>query len=103
MSDGLLVTDQLQALIPALPLADGETFTLNVLDTEDGSIKPYTMTVEGVEEIAVPAGTFGTFRLAVSGGDETFTFYISQDTPRRIVKWEIVGQPVAFELVEIGG
>lgn len=101
LSTGLLVTDQIQVLMPALPLAQGESFTLNVLDTEDGSIKPYTITVDGVEEVVVPAGTFSSFRLSVAGGDENFTFYVSQEPPRRIVKWEIVGQPVVFELVQI--
>ena len=95
----MLSSEQLQVLIPSLPLAEGESFTLSVLDSEDATIKLYTIKVEGVEEVTVPAGTFSVFRVSMMGGDEQFVFYVSRETPRKIVKMEIVGQPVVFELV----
>lgn len=98
-TEGMLSSEQLQVLIPSLPLAEGESFTLSVLDSEDATIKPYTIKVEGVEEVTVPAGTFSVFRVSMMGGDVQRVFYVSRETPRKIVKMEIVGQPVVFELV----
>ena len=85
--------------MPALPLAEGASFTVSVFDGEGATIRPYTFRVEGIEDVTVPAGTFEVFRVSVSGGDDQFTYYVSTDTPRKTVKVEIIGQPVVFELV----
>ncbi|HEX9729894.1 MAG TPA: insulinase family protein [Gemmatimonadales bacterium] len=100
LAAGVLASEQLQALLPAMPLAEGATITISVLDSEDATITPYTVKVEAVEDVTVLAGTFAVFRVSMSGGSQQFTFYVTRDTPRRIVKMEIVGQPVAFELVQ---
>ena len=34
------------------------------------------------------------------GGSQPFVFYVGRDTPRRLLKIEIVGQPLSFELVK---
>jgi hypothetical protein len=96
---GTVDDNALTVLVAALPLAEGASFTLNVFESGEGALKPYTLTVSGIEEVTVPAGTFQAFRVESSGGAQPFVFYVSQDTPRRLVKIEIVGQPVAFELV----
>lgn len=97
---GTFETNQLQALVPALELAEGASHTVNVFNSADASTKPYTFKVEGTEEVTVPAGTFSTFRVSMTGGQLPGILYVTRDTPRRIVKIEVVGQPVAFELVK---
>jgi hypothetical protein len=34
----------------------------------------------------------------VSGTPQPFVFYVTREAPRRLVKIEIVGQPLTFEL-----
>jgi hypothetical protein len=99
LADGTLDVNQVQAAVSALPLAVGVTYTLSVFNAADGSIKPYTVRVEALESVTVPAGAFAVFRLAVSGGALPTVMLVSSDTPRRVVKVEVVGQPIVFELV----
>jgi zinc protease len=96
---GTLDVNQLQAVVPALPLAEGASFTAMVFNSADASIKPFTVAVESVEDVTVPAGTFSVFRVSLAGGSAPATLYVTRETPRRVVKLEIVGQPILFELV----
>jgi zinc protease len=98
--DGIIDDNAIQALLPALPLADGEEVTINVFRGGQGTAGQLTFTPDGVQEVTVPAGTFQALRVQVTGGEAPLTFYLSTETPRRIVKLEIVGQPIAFELVQ---
>jgi predicted Zn-dependent peptidase len=100
IATGTFEVNQLQAIVPALPLAEGASITLNVFNASDATTKAFTFKVEGVEDVTVPAGTFPTFRVSLTGGDLPVVFLVSRDTPRRVVKIEIVGQPVVFELVK---
>jgi hypothetical protein len=50
--------------------------------------------------VIVPAGSFDSFKLDVTGGQVPTTFYVSKATPRRIVKIEFVGAPFIFQLVK---
>jgi predicted Zn-dependent peptidase len=100
IATGTFEVNQLQAIVPALPLAEGASITLNVFNASDATTKAFTFKVEGVEDVTVPAGTFPSFRVSLTGGDLPVVFLVSRDTPRRVVKIEIVGQPVVFELVK---
>jgi predicted Zn-dependent peptidase len=97
---GTFEVNQVQALVPALPLAEGASFSLNVFNASDATTKVFTFKVEGTEDVTVAAGTFPSYRVSLTGGDLPVVFLVSRETPRRVVKIEIVGQPVAFELVK---
>jgi len=97
---GALEANQLSSMVPALPLADGASFTVNVLNASDGSIKPYTIRVEASDPVTVPAGTFEVYRVAVNGGSVPLVLSVSRDLPRRVVRLEAVGQPLVMELVK---
>ncbi len=90
----------LTLIIPALPLAVGETFNLNVFESGKGQAKVIQVKVSEGGGVTVPAGTFQTFRLDVSGGQLPTVFFVAKDTPRRIVKIELIGAPLVFELVK---
>jgi zinc protease len=90
----------INVLIPALPLADGRTFPIRVFSSGDGRSKVFTATVSEADSVTVPAGMFRVFKVEVTGADAPFIFYVSRDTPRRIIKLEIVGAPVSFQLVK---
>ena len=98
--EGTIDGSTLQFVVPLLPLAEGNSFTLNTFDPTSGGTTPLAVKVTGIEEITVPAGTFSAFRIELSGGQQSFVFFVSREAPRRLVKLELVGQPVAFELVK---
>ena len=97
---GTYDANAVNVLIPALPLATGKSFAMSVFSSGDGSAKVLSVDVASAETVTVPAGTFQTFKVRVSGGEAPFVLYVSSDTPRRIVKLEIVGAPVVFELAK---
>jgi len=90
----------IHVLLLALPLAPGKSFSIAVIDPSDASTSVLTAKVSGPDSVTVPAGTFRAYRVEISGGREPLTAYVTSEGPRRIVKLEAVGQPVAFELVK---
>ena len=82
----------------ALPLRVGGVFSFPVVALADRSAKTLTVRVTGIDTLSVPAGTFRAFRATVSGGDVPLVFYVTEGTPRRIVRVEIVDTPVVFDL-----
>ena len=90
----------LSFVLPALPLADGRSFALNVFESGKGTTQVMQIKVPDGGSVTVPAGTFSVFRLDITGGQVPTAFYVTRDTPRRIVKIELVGAPFVFELVK---
>jgi zinc protease len=90
----------LAVIFPALPLAAGRTFNLNVFESGKGQVKVIQVKVSDGGTVIVPAGSFDSFKLDVTGGQVPTTFYVSKATPRRIVKIELVGAPFIFQLVK---
>jgi len=90
----------IEVIVPALPLATGKSFGVNVFSSGDASARVITVKVAGEDSVTVPAGTFRVFKVEVSGGETPALLYVSRDAPRRIVKLELVGAPIVFELVK---
>jgi zinc protease len=97
---GTVDDNALNLLIPALPLAEGKTFNLNVFSSGQGVTKVVTITVAGVESITVPAGTFTAYRLELSGMQLPVAMHVSTETPRRLLRIAPVGAPIVFQLVK---
>lgn len=87
-------------IVPALGLTPGKTFHVTLFSTGEGTAKPYTFKVGTPESVTVPAGTFQAYRIEVTGGQSPFVIHVTTEAPRRVVRTEIVGQPVVFELVK---
>jgi zinc protease len=92
--------NEMAVVFPALPLAPGRTFNLDVFDSGKGERKVIQVKVSDGGTVIVPAGSFDSFKLDVTGGQLPTTFYVSKATPRRIVKIEFVGAPFIFQLVK---
>ncbi len=81
-----------------LPLADGYTTTFRNFDLQKQKLRLIALKVAGSESVTVPAGTFDTFKVALSsadGGSENATIWIAKET-RKAVK-------VVAVLAEMGG
>jgi hypothetical protein len=100
VTPGTYDDNALSLIIPALPLADGQSLALNVFESGKGVIAVMQVKVSDGGSVTVPAGTFQVFRLDITGGQVPTAFYVTKDTPRRIVKIELVGAPFVFELVK---
>ncbi|HYK83090.1 MAG TPA: pitrilysin family protein [Gemmatimonadales bacterium] len=86
-------------LVPTLPLAAGQVFTLNVFTPSENAQKVLTFNVSGPDSVTVAGATYRAYRVAGTGSRVPFVMYVSTDTPRRVLKTELVGQPFAVEVV----
>ena len=90
----------LHVIVPALGLAPGKTVNLNVFSSDAGRAAVMQFKVAGSDTVTVPAGTFATYRVEVSGGQGVVVMHVTRAAPRRIVRIEFVGTPISFELVK---
>ncbi len=97
---GTIDDNALAVLLPALPLAQGKTFNLNVFSSAEGTTKVVSVKVTAIENVLVPAGTFPAYRLELSGMQLPIVMHVTQQAPRRIVRVAPTGAPLVFELVK---
>lgn len=89
--------DMLQTLVQALPLADGADFSIPTFRPTEQTLTTTTLRVAEGGTVTVPAGEFETWQVNLSG-QIPWVFWVSKTEPRRVVKMEVVGQPLSFEL-----
>lgn len=99
-TEGAIDDNALTFLIPALPLAPGKSFSLNVFSSGEGATKVVTIRVVGKESLTVPAGTFSAYRVELSGMQLPVVMHVSAETPRRILRVAPTGAPLVFQLVK---
>jgi zinc protease len=100
VAPGTIDDNVIGLLLPALPLAAGKTFHLNVFSSGEGATKVVTVKVAAVENITVPAGTFSAYRLELSGMQLPVVMHVTTATPRRLVRVAPTGAPLVFQLVK---
>ncbi|HEX9581639.1 MAG TPA: pitrilysin family protein [Gemmatimonadales bacterium] len=100
LAQGTTDVNAFQALVAALALADGVSFTVPAFEASENAVRTMTVKVSGEQDVTVPAGTFPVYRIEVSGPPQAFVFFVTREAPRRLVKIELVGQPLGFELVK---
>jgi uncharacterized protein DUF3108 len=77
-----------EQVIACLPLAEGYSTTFRNFDVQTQKVKLLQLTVAGKEEIKVPAGTFGAFRVKISsadGGSDKKTLWVAREN-HKVVK-----------------
>ena len=99
LAAGVVDDNAIAAVIVSLPLAAGGRWTLPVFSGGKNAVLDITATVSGEENITVPAGTFASWKVEVTGGQVPVTMYVAKENPV-IVKLELQGIPLAFELTE---
>jgi zinc protease len=97
---GTIDDNAISLLLPALPLATGKTFALNVFSSGDGVTKQVSVKVGPVEAVAVPAGTLQAYRVELSGMQLPIVMHVSQQTPRHVIRAAPTGAPLILELVK---
>jgi hypothetical protein len=86
-----------QALLPGLPWKLGAKWEFPVFSAQNNSVTSQTLTVEGVEKVTVPSGTFEAYR-AVLQAAIPVTFWVNRAVPHRVLKVAPNGQPFSMEL-----
>lgn len=97
---GTVDDNSLIALMPAMKWGAGAKHTIPVFQSGKGTSTQFTLAVTGAESVQVPAGTFETWRVEMSGGEQTANFYLTQSQPHRVVKITVAGAPVEIVLVK---
>jgi hypothetical protein len=82
-------------------LAPGRTITLPSFSATSNAVVTVTATVVGSESVTVPAGTFDTWKVEVTGGDTPYTVWVRKDGPHLAVKQAIAAQPIVLELQSV--
>jgi tetratricopeptide (TPR) repeat protein len=84
-------------LLRRLPLVVGAKFPTRILSPAGGVVIPFSIDVLALEDVTVPAGTFRAFKVQFAPLKQYF--WIGQDAPRPLVKFDAVS--VVAELVAV--
>ena len=88
-------------LAHTLPLEVGNTYGYRWFMALGGRFEDVELKVVGIDVVTVPAGTFETFRVIQEGGNPGNVLYVTTSRPRRLVRVDVVGQPMTIELERV--
>ena len=100
---GTVDDNALQALLPTLPWAEGASWSFPMFSAGSYSLTEMQLKVVGVETAMVPAGAFEAYRAELTGGGSEVSFLILKRLPYTVLKVEVTGAPLKFELASGGG
>jgi zinc protease len=84
-------------ILAVADLAPGRTIAFPTFNAQSGSAAPVSFRVSGEEKVTVPAGTFDTWKVELSG-PQPATVWVRKDAPHVTVKQALQAQPVTIEL-----
>lgn len=85
-------------LVAAMPLGEGFKTTLPWFNTLVNRVEDIAVIVTDTSTTTTPAGSFETYKVALRGGSPENIIYVTRATPRQIVRIDVVGHPMHFEL-----
>jgi hypothetical protein len=100
---GVIDDNAIQALLPALPWARNAGWNFSMYSAGTNSLSVMALYVVAEETAMVPAGAFDAWRVRLSGGKTSVDFLVLKRAPHTVLKVEMGGAPLKFELVSGGG
>jgi zinc protease len=100
VAPGTIDENAVSAIVPALPWSKTASFTIPVFSPGEGVAKTYTLKVTGTQSVTVPAGTFDSYVVELSGSQIPVMIYVTTAQPYRVVKSAPVGPPIEIVLVK---
>lgn len=99
---GTLDQNQLRYALLSAPLEVGQRLEVPIFDVTSAELERLALVVESLQTVEVPAGSFRALRVRMTGGNLPMTWYVSTESPRRIVRqdFEAGGTPVRVELLD---
>lgn len=79
-------------------LSSGDSGEISWFSTHDGGNRTVQMSVGEETTVTVPAGTFDVLPVTLTGEDLTNILYVTTTLPRDLVRVDVVGMPMVFEL-----
>jgi hypothetical protein len=101
--DGIVDDNAVQALLPALPWSKNAGWNFSMYSAGTNSVTVMALYVVAEETAMVPAGAFDAWRVRLSGGKTSVDFLVLKRAPHTVLKVEMGGAPLKFELVSGGG
>ena len=101
LTPGTLLAGLDEYALAVAPLEEGARFPLPYLDLTRGEVTVLDARVTGVETLTVPAGTFATWRVEVAGGGAPAVLFLRLESPHILVRQELAGASVRYDLVEL--
>ncbi|MDB4949629.1 MAG: hypothetical protein JWM27_2278 [Gemmatimonadetes bacterium] len=98
---GTIASGMETLVVMTADLAQGRRITLPSFSATTNAVANVTAEVVGSESVTVPAGTFDTWKVQVTGGETPYTLWVRKDAPHVAVKQALAGQPVVIELQSI--
>lgn len=96
----VLEENLIQPVLTALPWAPEARWTFTVFSSASGETRPMTLAVGPVDTVSAPNGMVETYRVDLTGGPQSITFWITTQAPHRVTKVAIAGTPI--EIVRRG-
>ena len=85
---GVIAEGAEAALIPTLALSQDLIHNFDTFDAKTGKTTSYKLEVLGKESVTVPAGTFETWKVQLTGG-EGLTGWVTTADPKKIVQLRV--------------
>jgi hypothetical protein len=101
LAPGTLLPGMDEYALAVTDLEEGAEVSIPYMDLVRGEVTHVQALVTGTAEIEVPAGTFPTWRVEISGADLPLVLFLRQEAPHHLVRQEFVGQPIRFDLVTL--
>ncbi|MEQ9403518.1 MAG: hypothetical protein RIM99_08035 [Cyclobacteriaceae bacterium] len=97
-----VVREELYMLLHATDFTKGDTLNFTSLVTTSMTVSTSSLYYIGQEEVTVPAGTFNctVVHLMTDGKMPQNRIWITNDEPKRIVKFHVPGPKLSIELME---
>jgi zinc protease len=100
---GALLGEMVEVALWLLPLEEGLTLSLPIMQVQSGAIARVSVRVLGRVRTTVPAGSFDTFMIEISGDQGTQVAYALVRSPHVVVRLESVGESLVLELESSSG
>jgi len=100
---GTVDDNAVMAMLPALPWAKDAGWNFWMYSAGSNSVSEMVLYVVAEETAMVPAGAFAAYRARLMGGSTNVDFLILKREPHTVLKVEMSGAPLKYELVSGGG
>lgn len=84
-------------LIAAMPLEEGFSVDIPWYNSLSNSNETIRLVHAGFETVETPAGTYDAHRIDLKQGTPENIVYVTRSVPQKIVRIDVVGQPMYFE------
>jgi hypothetical protein len=95
--DGSILRGAIFALLPGMPMEVGAEYAFKWFTSMSGSFDDVKVQVGDIETVETLGGSFETYKVTIDAKPRNIA-YVTTSAPRKIVRIDVVGQDMRFEL-----